>query len=74
MKVYLVCRDIDLGYHVEYVYSKPKHAYDKCEDLDEEYKSEKLQELINIGYSTEKAESFVTGVYFVEEHEVLNDV
>lgn len=73
-KVYLVCRNVDLGYHVEYVYISEHKANEKASELNKEYSTSKIQQLINgCNYSNEKAEEWVnrrSAEYFVDSIEV----
>lgn len=73
MKVFLICVDVDLGYHVEHVYSNKVLAEKMCKDLNLKYKIKKISDLVNIGYTEEHAQQVTTDIYFIEEREVEND-
>lgn len=70
MKVFLICVDVDLGYHVESVYSNNDLALEVCKNLNTKHKNEQIASLISIGYSAETASAITRDIFFIEEHEV----
>lgn len=72
-KVYLLCIEVDLGYHVVSVYADEKQADEVCEEKNERAIEEKILELITgCGYTTEQAVDWVKNwkPYWIEPHVV----
>ena len=70
-KVYLVCCNVDLGYHVEYAYLNAHLAAQKVQEMNAEYANLKINGLMEgCGYSRENAVKWVqnhSDEYFLEE-------
>ena len=75
MKVFLICENVDLGYHVEAAYADEAVAESKCVELNAKFKVEKIKGLLSgCNYTLKQAEEYVRlfqAQYFVEEHEVM---
>jgi hypothetical protein len=75
-KIYLVCENVDLGYHVVKAFKEKSAAINYAKYLDDRYRKDKLVSLIKIGYTKESAESYVKNMreeFYVDETE-LNEV
>jgi hypothetical protein len=72
MTVYVVCKNVDLEYHIEKIFSRSEAAEQYRDVLSKKYVEEKIQSLIAIGYKTQEATEYATRVseYWVEEYEI----
>ncbi len=73
MKVFLICQEVDLGYHVVAVHSNRDKAQQVCDYMNENYKAKKIHDLVNhIGYTLEDATAYVsrTDQFFIEQHDM----
>lgn len=74
MQVFLICSNVDLGYHVEDVHADSLVAKEHCDILNSAYKAQKIKDLMSgCNYTLKQAEEYVQmsqAQYFVEEHEV----
>jgi hypothetical protein len=73
-KIYLVCENVDLGYHVVKAFKEESAAINHAKYLDEQYRKDKIVALIKSGYYKESAESYVEYMreeFYVEETELV---
>ncbi len=73
MKVFVVCRNVDLGYHIEKIFRSSGTAHAECADLNQKYIDSKIKTLVEgCGYTQQDARDYATRVpeYWVEEYEV----
>lgn len=74
MKIYLVCEEIDLGYHVHEAYVDRERANAVCELKNRRRRESNVNSLIEDGYTREEAEACFKLYYFsVEECELISD-
>jgi hypothetical protein len=69
-KIYLVCENVDLGYHVVKAFKEESAAINHAKYLDEQYRKDKIVALIKSGYYKESAESYVRSIddrFYVED-------
>lgn len=70
MKVFLICENIDLGYHVVRAFSDQNNANNVCEEMNKLHLSKTIDGLItHCGYSEERAKEYAnrSAQYYVEE-------
>ncbi len=73
MKVYVICKNVDLGCHIEKIYLSSETAYKECFNLNQEYIDIKTKDLVEgCGYTQEDAFNYAARSleYWVEEYEV----
>lgn len=70
MKAYLVCEIVDLGYQVVSGYTSKEKATNELNRLIDIAKKQKIEELINCGYTEEKATYYASNDEYYELEEV----
>lgn len=70
LTIYLVCKTIDLGYHVLYALESKEQAEVKVNSLNESAREFKKEELMkNCNYSEEEADAWISSYYPYEMDE-----
>lgn len=70
-KIYLICEEVDLGYHVKHAFLDKEIANTKCNDLNKIYINDTISCLMkHCNYSLDAATSYARPMYFVEEHDI----
>lgn len=67
--IYLVCENVDLGYHVINAYTEEPAAISHAKQLDAQHRKDKVVALLKAGYDLEPAEVYAKGMrdeFFVE--------
>lgn len=71
--IYMVCENVDLGFHVEGAYTSEEKAEQVCAELNKRHIDLHVNALVkNCGYTVEQARDCATDLYFVQGVE-LND-
>ena len=73
-KIYLVCKNVDLGYHVVKAFKEESDAINHAKYLDDRYRKDKIESLIKCGYTKESADRYtvwVSGGFYVDETELI---
>lgn len=74
MKVYVICEEVDLGYHIVEVHASQSRAETRCDELRAAAFLAKVGALEAIGYTKSKAQEhahWVVDKYSVEAHNVV---
>ena len=71
--IYLVCENVDLGYHVVKAFTEQSAAISHAKQLDDQHRKDKVVALLKAGYDQESAEVYAKNMreeFFVEEVEL----
>jgi hypothetical protein len=76
MKIYLVCENVDLGYHVVKAFKEESAAINHAKYLDDQHRKDKIANMLKYGWTKEAVENHIRWMkeeFYVDETE-LNEV
>jgi hypothetical protein len=73
MKIYLVCENVDLGYHVVKAFKEESAAINHAKYLDDQHRKDKLANMLKYGRTKEAVETHMRWMkeeFYVDETEL----